>query len=53
MDKIITKSLRLISGFVIAVGALLAWKFWGINSGLAVIVGLGGLVLVGIALDLS
>lgn len=51
MNEIVNKILKVIVGLTLAVGSLLAWKFWDINPGLAVLVGIGGLGLVGSALD--
>lgn len=51
MQETINKVLKLVAGFVLAIGALVAWHFFHIDGWLAAMVGLGGLALVGHALD--
>ena len=45
------KVLKLIAGAAIAVGALLAWHLCDMDGYFATMIGLGGLALVGHALD--
>lgn len=51
MQQTVDKVLKIVVGFAVAGGALAAWHFMHINGGLAVLVGLAGLALIGHALD--
>lgn len=44
------KVLRAVVGIAVAVGALLAWKFWQLDGLLAFIIGAGGLSYAGIVI---
>ena len=46
-----TKILEAIVGFVIVVGAVAGWHYWGIDPLIAVIAGAGGLGMVGHAFN--